>query len=262
MSCKLISPHFVIHWLIYSSIFRLINWLTVGWIGHLLLRLTDNDWVANWFIFLFWLISIDRSIDQLIDWVIDRLIDQSIDWSIDWLIEWFANWLADNVILGLDAFLFTSTCFPGQRQSRSWSTTSWARLGTQSLTNCCTLITGTTSTCKSSLVLSLPGLVEGTNKSKIFSWPIFFYSTTYPFLGLPYRREAGRKINKQQRKSVFELPERTLQKLEKKWVDQLRQENPTESITFAQWVGLKDNWKMVSNWSENGGWSFSVRQVP
>ncbi|OQV11699.1 hypothetical protein BV898_13972, partial [Hypsibius exemplaris] len=52
--------------------------------------------------------------------------------------------------------------------------------------------------------------------------------------------KGNRKITKQQMKSVFTLPDRTLQKLEKKWVDQLKEEHPSEDITFAKWIGLNE----------------------
>jgi predicted acetyltransferase len=52
------------------------------------------------------------------------------------------------------------------------------------------------------------------------------------------RKKKQRKVGKQQMKSVFVLPDRTLQKLEKKWVEQIRREHPSEDLTFSQWVGL------------------------
>ncbi|XP_055335660.1 uncharacterized protein LOC129586428 [Paramacrobiotus metropolitanus] len=47
-----------------------------------------------------------------------------------------------------------------------------------------------------------------------------------------------KKLKKAQQKSIFELPVRTLQKLETKWQQQIQQENPDQTVTFAQWVGV------------------------
>jgi len=45
-----------------------------------------------------------------------------------------------------------------------------------------------------------------------------------------------KKIAKAQQKSIFVLPDRTLQKLDKKWADQIKQESGKE-LNFAQWCG-------------------------
>lgn len=47
------------------------------------------------------------------------------------------------------------------------------------------------------------------------------------------------KVGKDQLKSIFELPTKTLQKLEHKWIAQIKRENPKQDLTFAQWVGLE-----------------------
>lgn len=53
-----------------------------------------------------------------------------------------------------------------------------------------------------------------------------------------YRQQKG-KVGKDQLKSIFELPPKTLQKLENKWIAQIKRENPDQELTFAQWVGLE-----------------------
>lgn len=52
-------------------------------------------------------------------------------------------------------------------------------------------------------------------------------------------RQLEEKVGKDQLKSIFELPTKTLQKLEHKWIAQIKRENPKQDLTFAQWVGLE-----------------------